>query len=573
MKGFIMVGVLGVGVFPAFGLGIWQITTCIIVKMTKIVILDPISDEGKRILLSESGIEIDERIGLSGVELRDCLLGADGAIARSGVKITAESLDGNTRLRAIARAGVGVDNIDMAAATRAGVVVMNTPDGNTISTAEHTFAMILALARNIAPANQSLIDGRWDRKRFTGNLLDSKTLGIIGMGRIGQVVARYAKAFGMRVFAMDPFFTQERADEIGVTIMSDLRRLLPEVDFLTVHTPLNSQTRGMFGKAELELVKLGVRLINCARGGIYDLHALVDGLDSGKIGGVALDVYEDEPCTEHPLFGRPNVVCTPHLGASTEEAQTNVAIEAAGLLVEFFKRGTIRQAVNFCTMDAQTIAGLRGFLNVSYRLGMLAVQVYGGVVRSCRVKYKGEVASRDTELLSAAFAAGLLTATMDCEVNIVSAPSMLKERGIELIVERSTEVGEFSSLITAEVDGESDSFSIAGTLFGNTMPRLVMVNKYRLDSVLDGNLILIDHNDRPGVIGAIGAVFGQFDINIRSMTVGRMKPVPGGDAIAILALDTAPTKESLDRIKALPTISKIYTAKLPDTNNTPAWLG
>ncbi|MDR1053286.1 MAG: phosphoglycerate dehydrogenase [Planctomycetaceae bacterium] len=541
--------------------------------MTRIVILDPISDDGKRILSAESGFEVEECIGLKGEELRECLLSFDGAIARSGVKITAESLAGNNRLKAIARAGVGVDNIDTAAATRAGVVVMNTPGGNTTSTAEHTFAMMLALSRNIAPAYQSLIEGRWDRKKFTGNQLDGKTLGIVGMGRIGQVIVRYAKAFGMRVFAADPFFTPARAEEMGVTLVSDFREMLPFLDFLTVHTPLNDQTRGMFGEAELGAVKTGVKLINCARGGIYDLDVLVKGIESGKIGGVALDVYEEEPCTQHPLFGKPNVVCTPHLGASTEEAQTNVALEAAELLVDYFKNGTIRQAVNFGTLDAKTLSGLRGFLNLSFRLGILAAQIDVGVVRACKMKYKGEVARKDMSLVSTSFAAGLLSASMDCEVNIISASSILKDRGIELIEEKTTESGEFSSLITAEVVGDHSTFSFSGTLFGNMIPRLVMVNNYRLDSVLDGNLVLIDHFDRPGVIGGIGAVFGKFDINISSMTVGRIKQSPGGEAIAILALDSEPTANAIKEVNAIPAITKTYAVKLPAPNTIPAWIG
>ncbi|MDR1484853.1 MAG: phosphoglycerate dehydrogenase [Planctomycetaceae bacterium] len=541
--------------------------------MTKIVILDPISEDGKKILNATSGFEVEEHIGLKGDALRDCLLLFDGAIARSGVKITADSLAGNTRLKAIARAGVGVDNIDTAAATRAGIVVMNTPGGNTISTAEHTFAMMLALSRNIAPAYQSLIEGRWDRKHFTGNQLDSKTLGIVGMGRIGQVVAGYAKAFGMKVLAADPFFTPSRAEAIGVTLVKDFHEMLPEIDFLTVHTPLNEQTRGMFGTAELEIVKSGVKLINCARGGIYNLDTLVKGIESGKIGGVALDVYEEEPCTQHPLFGKPNVVCTPHLGASTEEAQSNVALEAVELLVDYFKNGTIRQAVNFGTLDSKTLLGLRGFLNLSFRLGVLAAQIDVGVIRACKMKYKGEVARKDTSLISTSFAAGLISASMDCEVNIVSASSILKDRGIELIEEKTTESGEFSSLITAEVTGEHSTFTFAGTLFGSTIPRLVMVNNYRLDSMLDGNLILIDHFDRPGVIGSIGAVFGKFDVNISSMTVGRIKQSPGGEAIAILALDSEASPEAINEFNSLTSITKTYAVKLPPSDTFPAWMG
>jgi len=315
--------------------------------MPKIVLLDPLSEDGKNMLRNAPGIEFEDRIGLKGEELKKCLTEFDGAIARSGVKITAEALEGNTRLKAIARAGVGVDNIDTKAATRQGIIVMNTPGGNTISTAEQTFALILALSRNIAPAYQALVEGRWDRKQYTGNQLAGKTIGIVGMGRVGQVVAGYAKVFDMKVIALEPFFTTQRAEELGITLVNHFHDMLPYIDFLTVHTPLNDQTRGMFGKKELELIKKGAKLINCARGGIYDRATLVEGMETGKLGGVALDVYEEEPCTDHPLFGKPNVVCTPHLGASTEEAQSNVALEAVELLIDFFTKNVIRQSVNF----------------------------------------------------------------------------------------------------------------------------------------------------------------------------------------------------------------------------------
>jgi D-3-phosphoglycerate dehydrogenase len=541
--------------------------------MPRIVLLDPISDDGKNLLRNASGIEFEERIGLKGEELKQCLTEFDGAIARSGVKITAEALEGNTRLKAIARAGVGVDNIDTKAATKQGIVVMNTPGGNTISTAEQTFALLLALSRNIAPAYQTLVEGRWDRKNFTGHQLAGKTIGIVGMGRIGQVVAGYAKAFDMKVIAMDPFFTPQRAGELGITLITNFHEMLPHIDFLTVHTPLNDQTRGLFGKKELELIKPGAKLINCARGGIYDLATLVEGMETGKLGGVALDVYEEEPCTKHPLFGKPNVVCTPHLGASTEEAQTNVALEAVELLVDYFTHGTIRQAVNFGTLDSQTLASHRGALNVAYRLGILAAQLGLGTIKSCKMRYKGEVSKKDTSLLSTSFAAGLMSASMNEDVNIVSAASMFRERGIDLIEEKTSEVGEFSSLITAELVGEINTVSISGTLFGNSMPRLVMMNDYRLESFLDGHLLFIDHQDKPGVIGNMGTVLSKYRINISSMSLGRAEPKPGGDAVAVLSLDDEPTSESLREVSIIQNIQRVYFAKLPTADKLPAWMG
>ncbi len=541
--------------------------------MQRIVLLDPISDDGKNMLRNTPGIEFEERIGLKGDDLKKCLAEFDGAIARSGVKITAESLEGNTRLKAIARAGVGVDNIDTKAATKQGIVVMNTPGGNTVSTAEQTFALMLALSRNIAPAYQALVEGRWDRKIFTGNQLAGKTLGIVGMGRIGQVVAGYAKAFEMKVIAMDPFFAAAKAEEMGITLVKNFHDMLPQIDFLTVHTPLNDQTRGMFGKKELELIKRGAKLINCARGGIYDIDTLVEGMKSGKLGGVALDVYEEEPCTNNPLFGMKNVVCTPHLGASTEEAQTNVALEAVELLIDYFSNGTIRQAVNFGTLDAKTLAAVRGYLDVAYRLGILTAQLGLGTLKSIKMKYKGEVSKKDTSLVSTSFGAGLMSAAMCQDVNIVSAASMLQERGIQLSEEKSPEIGDFASLITAEIVGENASVQLAGTLFGNSMPRLVMMNGFRLESFLDGNQIVLFHRDEPGVVGGIGMIFAKRNVNISAMSLGRSTPKPGGDAIAILSIDSEPTMDTLKEVDNLSAVSKACFVKLPAADKNPAWMG
>ena len=542
--------------------------------MPKIVLLDPISDDGKNMLRNVPGIEFEERHGLKGDELKKCLTEFDGAIVRSGVKITAESLEGNTRLKAIARAGAGVDNIDTKAATKQGIIVMNTPGGNTVSTAEQTFALILALSRNIAPAYQALIEKRWDRKNFTGNQLAAKTLGIVGMGRIGQVVAGYAKAFDMKIIALDPFFTAQRAEELSITLVNNLHDMLPQIDFLTVHTPLNDQTRGMFGKKELELIKKGAKLINCARGGIYDRDTLVEGLETGKLGGVALDVYEEEPCTDHPLFGKPNVVCTPHLGASTEEAQTNVALEAVELLLDYFTNGTIRQAVNFGTLDAKTLASHRAYLNVAYRLGMLSAQIPLGNIKSCKLRYKGEVAKKDTTLISSAFAAGLTTAAMNEEIGIVSAIPLLKERGIDLVEEKTSEVGEFSSLITAELEGDQGSVSLSGTLFGNSMPRLVLFNDYQLEGYLDGNLLFINHQDKPGVIGALGVTLGKRNLNISNMSVGRKSSrEPGEFHIGVLALDNEPDAQTIQEIAALSPVESVYFVKLPVAETLPGWMG
>lgn len=541
--------------------------------MPRVIVLDPLSQDGLNLLESAGNIEYEVRTGLKGKDLHDALLEFDGAICRSGVKITAEALEGNRRLKAIARAGVGTDNIDLEAATRRGIVVMNTPGGNTISTAEHTIALMMALSRNIHPAYQSLIEGRWDRKSFTGTQLAGKTLGIIGLGRIGQAVAARALAMEMTILGYDPFLSAQRAKELGVQTCSSVKEMLPAVDYLTVHTPLTDETRNLIGSAEVQMLKKGARLVNCARGGIYNQEALVEGLKSGHLGGVALDVYEEEPCTKNPLYGMPNVLCTPHLGASTEEAQANVALEAVELLVDFFTTGAIKQSVNMSPLDPKTLEALRGYLNVAYRLGLLLAQVHHSPPVACKVRYRGEVAKRDTHLLSAAFAAGLLETAMAGDVNIVNAEVLLRQRGIELVEERSTDVGDFSSMITAEVVSEERTATASGTLFGNNMPRLVQKNNCRLESYLDGILMIFLHRDQPGVIGRVGNIFGKHQINIAQMSVGRPTDQPGGIATGVLALDAAPPTEALAEVLAMESVTQAWIVKLPPAGKYPAWMG
>jgi len=540
--------------------------------MASIIVLDELSDDGLNLLRSAANIEVEVRTGLKGDALKTALAQFDGAICRSGVKITAESIQGNHRLKAIARAGVGVDNIDTEAATRQGIVVMNTPGGNTISTAEQTLALMYGLVRNIAPAYQSLVEGRWDRKKFMGTQLAGKTLGIIGLGRIGQAVATRALAMEMKVIGYDPFVSAARAKELGVEMVGSTQELLPLVDILTVHTHLNEQTKGLIGAKQIQMMKKGARLINAARGGIYDEAALAEGLKSGHLGGVALDVYSEEPCTKSPLFGMPNVLCTPHLGASTEEAQTNVAVEAAELLIDFFTTGAIKQSVNMSPLDPKTLEALRGYLNVAYRLGLLLAQSGLRSPKCCRMSYKGEVAKKDTRLLSQAFAAGFLTHAVE-GVNIVNAEVLLKERGIEVVEQRSTDIGDFSSLITADVMSEERTASAAGTLFGNSMPRLVQKDGCRLESYLDGTMLIFLHRDMPGVIGGVGAIFGRHQVNIAQMSVGRQASRPGGEAVGVLALDSIPPAEALAEVLSMPQVTRAWTVKLPPAGELPSWLG
>ncbi len=539
--------------------------------MPRVLVLDPLAQEGLDILARAPGFEVDVRPGLSGDALRAALSEADGAIVRSGVKITADALRGSRRLKAIVRAGVGTDNIDKQAATRQGIVVMNTPAGNTISTAEHTIALMLALSRNIAPAYQSLLEGRWERGRYMGTQLADKTLGIIGLGRIGQAVAVRARGLEMRVLGYDPFVSRERAQELGVQLVESVDELLPRVDYLTVHTPLTPETRNLISRRELELMRPGVRLINCARGGIFDEEALVEGLRSGKLGGVALDVFATEPCTSSPLFGMPNVLCTPHLGASTEEAQTQVAAEAATLLVDFLTTGAVRHAVNMVAIDPKKLEGLRGFLDVGYRLGLLLAQLDRRPARSCRIQYRGEVAGKDTRLITAAIAAGLLAHSLEEEINIVNAELLLRERGIELVEQSRSDMGAFSSLIQAELTTEGRTYRAAATLFGHNMARLVQLDDYRLDAYLDGVLMIFTHRDVPGIIGRVGTLFGEHQVNIAQMAVGRA--ARGGEAIGVLNLDSRPPEDALQAVLAHPDIHSATVIELPEPGELPPWLG
>ncbi len=537
--------------------------------MKKVIVLDNVAQEGLDLLDQADGIEYSVQTGLKGEDLRAALAEFDGAICRSGVKITAESLSGNNRMRAIVRAGVGTDNIDKTAATAQGIIVMNTPTGNTVSTAEHAFALMAGLSRNLAPAHQSLVEGRWDRKKYMGSQLADKTLGVVGMGRIGQEVAKRAIAFGMRVIGFDPFLTAERAVELGISLVEKVADMLPDIDYLTVHTPLTPETKDLIGFPELEIIKPGARLINCARGGIYNEEALIEGLKSGKLGGVALDVYADEPCTDSPLFKMPGVLCTPHLGASTEEAQTQVAVEAVELLVKFLQEGEIRHSVNTAPIDPQTLAAMRGYLDVSYRLGRMLDQWHCGKIKSCTLRYRGDVAGKNTNLMTSSFCAGLVESAME-NVNIVNAQVLLEQRGIEVAIESRQDTGTFKSSIAAEIETESGTYIAGGTLFGNNLPRLILLNEHRLEAYLDGIMLIFEHDDVPGIIGSVGSSFGKHNVNIAQMSVGRAET--GSKAVGVLNLDGHPSPEALAEIESHEHIHGVAVVQLPSAGDLPGWL-
>jgi len=538
--------------------------------MSRIIVLDDIAAEGLAILDAAEGIDYEIRTKLAGEELKQALTEFDGAVCRSGVKITAESLEGNKRLKAIVRAGVGTDNIDKEAASRLGVVVMNTPTGNTISTAEHALALMVGLSRNLAPAHASLKAGAWDRKKFQGSQLSGKTLGVVGLGRIGQEVAFRAKAFGMEIVGFDPFLSKDRADELGIRKVDAVADLLPEIDYMTVHTPLTPETKGLISTQQIKAMKPGVRLVNCARGGIYDEAALVEGLKSGHLGGVALDVYESEPCTDSPLFAMDNVLCTPHLGASTEEAQIGVAVEAVELCINYLSTGEIRSAVNTISLDPQTLKALRAYADVAHRLGLLLGQWHNGAIQKCELQFNGEIAEKDTRLLMSAFCAGLIENHTE-DANIVNAELLCRERGIEMVRTSNPGHGTFSSVISAKVIGDGKERSASGTVFGKDMPRLVKLGEYRTEAYMDGNLMIFTHRDVPGIIGFVGGVLADENVNIAQMAVGRESD-QGGPAVGVLNLDSAASEKALKRVTENAGIESAQSIEMPPAGVLPVWL-
>ena len=539
--------------------------------MPRIIVLDDLAAEGLALLDAAEGIEYEIRTKLKGEELKSALAEFDGAVCRSGVKITPESLEGNKRLRAIVRAGVGTDNIDKQAASRLGIVVMNTPTGNTISTAEHAMALMLGLSRNLAPAHASLMAEKWDRKKFKGSQLSGKTLGVVGLGRIGQEVTFRAKAFGMDIVGFDPFLSQERAEELGIRKVNAVKDMLPEIDYLTVHTPLTPETEGLIGPEEVKLMKKGARLVNCARGGIYDEAALVAGLESGHLGGVALDVYSNEPCTDSPLFKMDNVLCTPHLGASTEEAQIGVAVEAVELCINYLNTGEIRSAVNTISMDPQTLKALRSYADVAHRLGLLLSQWHGGAITKCELQFNGEIADKDTRLLTSAFCAGLIENHAE-DANVINAELLCQERGIEVVRTSNSGPGTFSSIISATVSGDGQSRNASGTVFGKDMPRLVKLGEYRTEAYMDGNLLIFTHRDVPGIIGYVGNVLAEDKVNIAQMAVGRESDA-GGPAIGVLNLDATAPESAIAKIVENDGIESSKQIALPPAGELPDWLG
>jgi len=514
----------------------------------KVLIADHLSEDGIEMLKREPELQVDVKTGLSSQELAKIIAPYEGLIVRSSTKVTAEVIEQANRLKVIGRAGVGLDNVDAEAATKRGIIVMNVPAGNTMSTAEHTMSLMLAMARRIPQADAHLRAGGWERAKFVGVELFGKTLGIVGMGKIGTEVARRAHAFGMRIIAYDPFLSTERAQQLEVQ-MTTLEQVYAEADIITVHTPLSAETRHLIGAAEIAAMKPGVRLINCARGGIIEEEALYQGLVSGKVAGAALDVYEQEPPTHHPLLKLEQVVVTPHLGASTQEAQLNVALEVAKQVADALLGRGIRNAVNMPSVDAKTLKVLQPYITLGERLGSLASQLASGGVGEVRVTYVGEVTAYDTSSITLAVLKGILEPMVGENVNYVNASLIAAERGVKVVEAKSSRIEEFANLVALEVHTNGSILSLQGTLSARREPRIVKIDRYFVEAIPQGYMLILKNEDKPGLIGRLGTLLGESQINIAGMSNGRDRP--GGTAITVVNIDNHVPVTVLDRVKKL----------------------
>ncbi|MDD3345535.1 MAG: phosphoglycerate dehydrogenase [Candidatus Omnitrophica bacterium] len=520
--------------------------------MIRVLVSDALSEEGLKVFRESGELSVDVKTDLKPEDLKNIIKDYDALVVRSATKVTGEIIQAADKLKVVGRAGVGLDNVDLEAATQKGVIVMNTPAGNTISTAEHTFSMILALSRNIPQASSSTKKGEWKRSKFMGVELYGKTLGIAGFGRIGSEVAKRALSFGMRVLAYDPFLSAEVAESLGVEI-AELDKVLREADYITVHTPLTKETRHMISDKEFALMKKGVRVINCARGGIIDEAALVKALKESKVAGAAMDVFEKEPLSpDNELLKMDNVITTPHLGASTEEAQVNVAIEVAEIVRDALLGKGIRNAANYPCLEAEVSKILAPYINLGEKIGMFCAQLVEGRFQEVVISYSGEITKYNLSPVTMALAKGILEPILKETVNFVNAVSLLKERGIKLRESKSAQEGEFVNLIQLEIKTDKETKKVFGTLSSNKQPRIVKIDDYYLELYPIGEMVFIRNWDKPGLIGNLGTLMGQNGINIAAMTFGRDKQ--GGKAISVLNVDSQVGPEVQDKIRELENI-------------------
>ncbi|QPQ54802.1 phosphoglycerate dehydrogenase [Allosphingosinicella flava] len=520
--------------------------------MPKVLISDQMDPKAAEIFRA-NGVEVDEKPGLTKEELKAIIGQYDGLAIRSATKVTPDVLEAATNLKVVGRAGIGVDNVDIPAASAKGVVVMNTPFGNSITTAEHAIALMFALARELPQADASTQAGKWEKNRFMGVELTSKTLGLIGAGNIGSIVADRALGLKMKVVAFDPFLTPERAVDLGIEKV-ELDQLLARADFITLHTPLTDQTRNILSRENLAKTKKGVRIINCARGGLIDEAALKDMLESGHVAGAALDVFVEEPAKQNPLFGTSGFVATPHLGASTTEAQVNVAIQVAEQMSDYLMRGGVTNALNMPSLSAEEAPKLRPYMELAQELGSLVGQLEGERITGVSIEVEGAAASLNQKPVTGAVLAGLMRVYSQT-VNMVNAPFLAKERGLDVREVRHDREGDYHTLVRVAVATPDGERSVAGTLFGNAAPRLVEMFGIKVEAELKGEMIYIVNEDAPGFIGRLGTVLGQAGINIGTFHLGRR--AAKGEALALVSVDGHVGADVIGQIKAIAGVRRV----------------
>lgn len=528
--------------------------------MYKILVSDPISPEGLKSLTEHKDFEVDVNTELSKTELAETITNYEGLIVRSQTQVTSDIISAAPNLKVIARAGVGVDNIDVDAATKHGVIVINAPDGNTISATEHSMAMILSMARNVPQAHQSLKNGKWDRKIYRGTELYNKTLGVIGAGRIGIGVAKRAQSFGMNILAFDPYLSEDKAKELNVT-RATVEEIAEQADFVTVHTPLTPKTKGIVDEAFFDKAKPTLQIINVARGGIIDEDALIEALDANQIQGAAIDVFETEPATDSPLVAHDKIIVTPHLGASTVEAQEKVAVSVANEIVDIFEQGNVVNAINAPKMSFNEINDeLKPYIELSKLTGEVGIQLLEKAPRELQIKYKGDIAIDDTSLLTRTLVSGVLRQDLAERVNLINALVLLNEQGVSYNIEKDTKHRGFSNYIELTLINKDTQIKIGATVLNGYGPRIVRINDYPVDFKPEKHQLVINHNDRPGIVGRTGQILGEYNINIASMHLGRTNQ--GGNALMVLSIDHPVTQDVIEALYEIEGFNLIRSVEL-----------
>jgi D-3-phosphoglycerate dehydrogenase len=527
--------------------------------MKRVLVSDSLSAEGVEILNSEADLQVDVKTGLSPDELKEIIGDYHGLVIRSATKVTQEILDAADNLEVVGRAGIGVDNVDVPAATKKGVVVMNTPGGNTTTTAEHAVSLMMSLIRNIPQATMSMKQGKWEKKKFQGHEITGKTLGIVGLGAIGSIVADRAVGLKMKIVAYDPFITPERAKKLGVEQV-ELDELYARADIITIHVPKLKETTDLICKETIAKMKDGVYIVCAARGGIVNEDDLLEGLESGKVAGAALDVFSQEPPGDIPLLQNPRLICTPHLGASTEEAQTAVALQVADQISDYLVRGIIVNALNVPSVPQEAVERMRPYIELAESLGKFQAQLGVEGIKGIEIELSGHAAQGHTALLTAAALSGLLSGVVGDWINLVNAPVAARERGIKIKETTASNGEDYTSLIRIRVDATKGGMTLAGAIFGKREPRIVEIDGIAIEAIPQGNILVMNNYDKPGLVGSIGTTLGNNSINIGQLQFGRDEP--GGRAITVVNVDSAPDDKTANELAALPNVISVHRVTL-----------